>query len=232
MLYSFEKGKNPGSDGFTPEFFLGFYDLIKKDILAVVQESRKSGKVLGSMNNTFIALIPKKHKCEAFEDYIPISCCNMIYKVIAKIIAQRIKPILSKVITEEQFGFLQNRQILDVISIAQEVIHTIKKEKLGIALKLNLSKDYDKVSCTFIRLVLIKLGMNMEMVDWILGCIQSTSFAVLINGSPSEFFRPSRGIKQVCPLSPFIFLLVASALSRLILKSRTKGRITGKSIKV
>ena len=95
----------------------------------MVQESRKSGKVLGSMNNTFIALIPKKHKCEAFEDYIPISCCNMIYKVIAKIIAQRIKPILSKVITEEQFGFLQNRQILDAVYIAQEVIYTIKKEK-------------------------------------------------------------------------------------------------------
>ena len=77
----------------------------------------------------------------------------MIYKVIAKIIAQRIKPILSKVITEEQFGFLQNRKILDAVSIAQEVIHTIKKEKQPtFALKLDLSKAYDRVSWTFIRL--------------------------------------------------------------------------------
>ena len=139
VLHSFQKGKSPGPDGFMLEFFLGFYDLIKKDILAVVQESRKSRKVLGSMNNTFIALIPKKQKCEAFEDYRPISCCNMIYKIIAKIIAQSIKPILSKVITEEQFGFLQNRQILDAVSIAQEVIHSIKKEKqTAFALKLDL----------------------------------------------------------------------------------------------
>ena len=99
VLHSFQKGKSPGPDGFTLEFFLGFYDLIKKDILAVVHESRKSGKVLGSMNSTLISIIPKKYKCEGFEDYRPISCCNMIYKIIAKIIAQRIKPILSKAIT-------------------------------------------------------------------------------------------------------------------------------------
>ena len=67
VLHSFQKGKSPSPDGFTLEFFLGFHDLIKKDVLGVVQESRKSGKVLGNMNNTFIALIPKKHKCEAFE---------------------------------------------------------------------------------------------------------------------------------------------------------------------
>ena len=186
----------------------------------MVHESRKSRKVLGSMNSTFIALIPKKQKCEAFEDYRPISCCNIIYKLIAKIIARRIKSILSKIITEEQFGFLQNRQIMDVVSIAQEVIHSIKKEKqLAFSLKLDLSKSYDKVSWTFIRLVLIKLGMNMELVEWIMGCIQSTSFAVLINGSPSEFFMPSRGIRQGFPLFPFIFLLVADALSKLIVKS-------------
>ena len=87
VLHSFQKGKSPGPDGFTLEFFIGLYDLIKKDILVVVHESRKSGKVLGGMNSTLISLIPKKQKCEAFEYYRPISCCNMIYKIIAKIIA-------------------------------------------------------------------------------------------------------------------------------------------------
>ena len=90
---------------------------------------------------------------------------------------------------------MQNRKILDVVSIAQ-VIHSIKKEKQSaFALKLDLSKAYDRVSWTFIRLVLIKLGMNMEVVEWILGCIQSTYFVVLINGSPSDFFRASRRIR-------------------------------------
>ena len=99
VLHSFQKGKSLGPDGFTLEFFLGFYDKIKEDILEVVKEYRKVGKVLGSLFPTFITLIPKKNKTETFEYFRPISCCNMIYKIIAKVIAQRIKPILSKVIS-------------------------------------------------------------------------------------------------------------------------------------
>ena len=67
----------------------------------------------------------------------------------------------------------------------------------------------------------------MEMIEWIMGCIKSTSFTVLINGSPSTFFRPTRGIRQGFPLSPFIFLLVVDALSRLILKAKEEGNNEG-----
>ena len=87
MLHSFQKGKIPGPNGFTLEFFLGFYENIKEDILEIVKESRKSGMVLGSMNATFLVLIPKKQKAKAFEYFRPISCCNMIDKVIAKVIS-------------------------------------------------------------------------------------------------------------------------------------------------
>ena len=62
ILHSFQKGKIPGLDGFTVEFYIGFYDLIKKDILEVVRESQESGKVLGSLNSNFLSLIPKKQK--------------------------------------------------------------------------------------------------------------------------------------------------------------------------
>ena len=143
----------------------------------------------------------------------------MIYKIIAKIITQRLKPILSKVILEEQFGFLFNKQIHDVVYLASEAIHSIKREKQPtFSLKIDLSKAYDRVSWTFIHLLLIQIGMSLEMVEWILGCIQSTSFAVLINGAPSHFFFLARGLRQDFPLSPFLFLLVAEALSRIIQK--------------
>ena len=156
VLHSFQKGKSPGPDGFILEFFLGFYDLIKEDIRVVVKESRKFDKVLGRINSTFISLILKKQKTETFDDFRPISCCNMMYKVIEKVIAQRIKPIPSKVISEEKFGFLHNRQIMDAISLAQEVIHSIKKDKQSVfSLRLDLSKSHDRVSWTFVRLILI-----------------------------------------------------------------------------
>ena len=148
----------------------------------------------------------EKIKGETFDDFRPISCCNMVYKIIAKIIAQCLKPIMSQFITEEQFGFLFNRNIHDAMALAQGALHSIKKEKQSdFALKIYLSKAYDRVSWTFIHLLLIKIGMPVEMVEWVLGCVQSTSFAVLINGSPSNFFRPTRGLRQGCPMSPFCF---------------------------
>jgi len=109
--------------------------------------------------------------------------------VIYKIIANRLKPILSEIILEEQFGFLFKHQIHDVISLAQEAMHSIITSKiLSILLKMDLLKAYDKVSWTFLRLVLVQMGMNLASINWILGCVQSTYFAILINGSPSKFF--------------------------------------------
>ena len=105
---------------------------MKNDILEVVRESQESGKVLGSINSTFLSLIPKKQKPQTFEDFRPISCCNMIYKIIAKVLALRLKAMLSDIISEEQFGFLNNRHIYDAISLAREIVHTIKKEKKSI----------------------------------------------------------------------------------------------------
>ena len=118
-LHTFQKGKSPGPDGFTLECYLGFYDLLKKDILKVVKESQRSGKVLGMINSTFLTLISKKQKPQSFDEFKPISYCNMIYKIIAKVITLMIKPILSEIISEEQFGFLYNRKIHDAGSLVQ-----------------------------------------------------------------------------------------------------------------
>ena len=106
----------------------------------MVKESKKLGKVLGSIKSTFITSIPKKKKTNTYDDFRPISYCNMIYKVIMKVIALRLKPILSDVEIEDQFKFLHNRKIHDTISLAQEEIYSIKKEKqCDFALKLDLS---------------------------------------------------------------------------------------------
>ena len=82
------------------------------------------------------------------------------------------------------------------MSPAHETIHTIKKDKQkAFSLKLDLSKAYDRVSWTFVRLLMIKIGVAPEVVEWTMGCLQSTSFAVIINGSASNFFRPSRELR-------------------------------------
>jgi hypothetical protein len=92
----------------------------------MVEESRIRGEVVGGLNSTFLALIPKVNKPTSFEDFRPISLCNLCYKLISKIIANRIKPILSRSLSEEKLGFLKGRQIQDAIGMTQECLHSIK----------------------------------------------------------------------------------------------------------
>ena len=96
---------------------LHFFDLIGLDILKVVEQSRNEGRVSGSLNATFITLIPKSDKPSSFSDFRPISLCNLVYKVISKLVAARLKPILDKAISWNQFGFLHNRKIVEPIGI-------------------------------------------------------------------------------------------------------------------
>ena len=105
-LNSFQKDKISGPDGWTVEFFLASYDTVGPNLLQLVQETRVNGVLHLPLNTTFLALIPKKDNPEILEDYRPISLCNITYKVITKIIAQRFRKVISRLISKEQFGFL------------------------------------------------------------------------------------------------------------------------------
>jgi hypothetical protein len=126
---------------------------------------------------------------------------------------------------------LENRQIIDAIGIAQEALHSIKiKKSKALILKLDMMKAYDRVDWSFLRLVLLQIGLNLEATDWIMGCVRSTNFSVLINGSPSGFFRISRGLRQGCPLSPLLFLIIVEGLSRILMNLVEEGKIQGVSV--
>jgi len=154
------------------------------------------GYVNGALNANFIALIPKSDKPESFSGFRPISLCNLTYKVILKIIVSRIKSSLSKGISKEQFGFLDDRQISDAIGVAREALHSIKTKKIkSLVLKLDMMKAYDKVDWSFLRLVPLHIGLSLEATNWIIGCVRSTNLFVLVNGSPSGFFKASRGLR-------------------------------------
>lgn len=180
------------------------------------------------MNSTFIALIPKKDKPLSFADFRPISLCNLVYILISKGAAQCLKPFLDKFISPQQFGFLKNRQISEPLAITQEILHTVKtKNRCALILKLDLSKAFDRVNWSYIRLILLQIAVPLVGVNWIMGCLSSAIFALLINGSPSSFFSASRGIRQGCPLSPLLFILVIEELGLLIDDAQRNGKIKG-----
>lgn len=102
---------------------------------------------MGNINSTFIALISKVDHLDSYDDYQLIFLCNMVDKIIAKIIAMRIKPLLSRVISTKQFGFLNHRHIHEVVGSSQEALHTVKTQKiLIVVMKIDLSKAYVQVS--------------------------------------------------------------------------------------
>jgi hypothetical protein len=228
ILSKFKVDKSPGSDGWTVEFFLHFFDLFEGDILNMVEESRLKGNISGGLNSTFIALVPKVNKPLTFGDYRPISLYNLCYKIISKIIANRTKPILSRSLSEEQLGFLQGRQIQDAIGIVHECLHNIKKKKIkSLVLKLDLQKAYDCINWDLLRMILLQIGLGLKVTNWIMSCVVSTSFAILINGEATYFFKSGRGLRQGCPLSPLLFILVMEGLSLLLKESQREGKLAG-----
>jgi hypothetical protein len=155
----------------------------------------------------------------------PISLC---YKLISKIIATRIKPILSQTFLKEQLGFLKGRQILDAIGTAQECLHSIKsKNSKVLILKLDLKKAFDCIDWDILRLILTQTGFIHSMIKWIMSCVVSEKLAILINGESSSFFHIGRGLQQGCPLSSFLFILAMEALSLLLKSSQADGNISG-----
>jgi hypothetical protein len=115
--------------------------------------------------------------------------------------------------------------------VAQEALHSIKTRKLkSVVLKIDLSKAYDRVSWLYIRLLLTHLGFTIPFIRWIMCCITTVSFSVLINGSATSLFRPERGLIQGCPLSPLLFLLMAEGLSRALAAEKWPGSFPGINI--
>ncbi|KAF5451861.1 hypothetical protein F2P56_026923 [Juglans regia] len=186
------------------------------------------------MNHTHVVLIPKIKEPINVGDFRPISLCNVLYKIISKILANRLKGVLNQVISLSQSAFIPGRLITDNIIAAYEILHSMKLKKKGkkgsMALKLDISKAYDRVEWGFLRVVMVKMGFGEKWAALIMQCAQSVSYAILVNGKPGNTFVPTPGLRQGDPLSPYLFLLCAEGLSTLINHAESKGELRGVSV--
>ncbi|RVW79011.1 Transposon TX1 uncharacterized 149 kDa protein [Vitis vinifera] len=208
--------------------FQDCWDVIKEDLVRVFAEFHRSGVINQSTNASFIVLLPKKSTTKKISDFRPISLITSLYKIIAKVLSGRLKEVLHETIHSTQGAFVQGRQIMDAVLIANEIVDeekTIREE--GVVFKIDFEKAYDHVRWDFLDQVLEKKGFSPKWRKWMNGCLSSVSYAVLVNGSAKGWVKASRGLRQGDPLSPFLFTLVADVLSRMLLRAEERNMLEG-----
>jgi hypothetical protein len=220
-VFALNKDSVPGPDGFGAFFFQHYWEIIKTDVIKVVLEFFTTSWILPGFNSNIIALLPKFPEASSIDQYRPIAMANFKFKIISKIIADRLASLMPNLISVEQKGFIHGRDIKDCLCIASEATNLLPNKSFGgnVALKIDITKVFDSLEWSFLLKVLKLFGFNAVLI------LQSAFLSVSINGKSHGYFNCSRGVRQGDPLSPLLFCLAEDVLSRSISRLLSQGKL-------
>ena len=221
--------KSSGPDGMPPLFYQNYWSLVGNDVIKAILSYLNSGTLPDLLCHSFITLIPKVKNLEFISQYRPICQSNVLYRIFSKVLANKLKRILPQIVSEQQSAFMTDRLISDNIMVAFETLHYMRNHSSGkvgyMALKLDMSKAYDRVEWPYMEKLMEKMGFDDSWVQLMMKCISSATYSVLINGEPHGKITPTRGLRQGDPLSPYLFLLCIEGFHGLLRKAEIEGGI-------
>lgn len=211
--------KTLGPYGFQGIFYRHYCDVVGENVIQMVQDCFHKRAISKCFNKTFIVLIPNVQDASNFSQFWPISLCNFSYKIVSKIVVNRLIALLPKIISLNQGAFVEGCWIAENMVIPHELAHKVKKHKRKsgmMLLKVYMRKAYDQMEWKFIRKMLRQWGFSEDVSSMIMSCITSVEYNLLINDSKNGMITPRKGLRQGDPLSFFIFILCAEIFSRLV----------------
>ena len=221
VIRALKPEKAPGPDGMTAAFYQAAWPVVKRDVLTAVNAFYTiDRRGFSSVNGALLTLIPKVPNAMDAKDFRPISLIHSFPKIMAKLLANRLAPMIDDLVLCNQSAFIRGRYILDNFKFVQRSAALIKKKKIPkLLLKLDISKAFDTVSWQFLLEILQAWGFGQRWRGWISLLLSTASTRVMLNGHPGPPIQHRRGLRQGDPLSPMLFVIVMDALNRLFIKA-------------
>lgn len=191
IVFSMDPQSSPDPDGISGKFYQSCWDIIKIDLLLMVLDFFVGTTIPRAITHSCLILIPKVKNPQSFTDLRPISLSNVSCKIISKLVNQRLSPLMHKLITPNQTGFIKGRSITENIMLTQDMIHNINKpsDHGNVVLKLDMTKAYDRVSWEYLCQILRQMGFSECWIDMIWRLMTNVWYSININGTRHGFLQ-------------------------------------------
>jgi len=227
-LFSMESNRAPGPDDIPVEFYKHYWDFVKGDIMRLFEAFHNNTLDVARLNYGIITLIPKINGAKKIQKYRPICLLRCPYKLITKVLDNRVAVFADKLISKYQNAFIKHRNIMDGILTLHEVLHhTHHKKKTGIVLKLDFEKAYDKINWDFLLECHRNCGFGPTWCGWVEKILHNGTLSIKLNNETGPYFQSHKGVHQGDPYSPFLFNLVVEDLSKMVTNAQKENMITG-----